>query len=96
MKFGKYKEKIFDQYKEEYDFKVKHLESQIKYYKSGLVKKEMNNEEKEEIDFLTSLFTKEKNKIFEEKKYYDVFLGRLLEIQSNILLRIDRKKSNNK
>ncbi len=99
--------KIFNKYKEEYDFKeqikesdfyvkqmLDNIELEIKcYLESGLAKKEMSSDEKEEIDFLTSLFTKKncKNKIFVEK-YYNVFFERLLEIQDNILLRIHRKK----
>ena len=105
--FGRYKEELFDKYKEKYDFKeqikksdfyvqqmIDNIEAEIKYYlESGLARKEMSSEEKEEIDFLTSLFTKEncKNKIFVEK-YYNVFLKRLLKIQNNILIRIKKKE----
>lgn len=96
-----------DRYKKECDFKeqikksdfyvqqmIDNIEAERKYYlTNGLVKKEMTSEEKEEIAFLTSLFTEEncKNKIFVEK-YYEYFYDRLLRIQNKILIRIRKNK----
>ncbi len=105
--FYRYKEELFDRYKEEYDFKEKIKESgQLSYFKEFVdninsniklylanhsIETVMTQDEKEEIDFLILLIEENCKNKIFAEKYYNYFYDRLLRIQDKILIRISEK-----